>query len=191
MFNSISWQEFLLVVSLSVVGYYCLATLLLFRLEIVSLFRAQSSKSTPADEVSDVPDSGPGVMGTIQHQEESLIQRTSIDTAREIEVFPSNDDPETFSEVTERDPAENGAMLIGSVADLLQEIKTLVELVAEYKSPKEEGISLFQTLLLRYPYLRDSIYQEPVNLYIYEAAKSRFHFDLELEEIRQWWVAGA
>ncbi len=185
MFNSISWQEFFLVIGFSAVAYYCLATLLLFRVEILSLFRGNFSKFGPAEDVSDVPDSESGIMGNVQ--EEPVSPRTSLDSAREIEVFPSNDDPETFSEVRQAPAAQDPAMLIGSVSDLLQEIKTLVELVVEYKSPKQEGISLFQTLLLRYPHLRDSIYQEPVNLYIYETAKSRFHFELELDEIRQWW----
>ncbi|MEX2233510.1 MAG: hypothetical protein WD824_15205 [Cyclobacteriaceae bacterium] len=188
MFTSISWQEFFLVISFSVVSYYCLATLLLFRQEITSLFRGHSFNLRPADEVSEFADSGPGIMGTIQHQEESVNQRTSINAAWEIEVFPSNDDPETFSDIKQGPSPENAAMLIGSVADLLQEIKTLVELVGEYKSAKEEGSSLFQTLFSRYPHLRESIYQEPINLYIYQTAKSTFDFDLELQEIRQWWA---
>lgn len=186
MFNSISWPEFFLFIGFSALAYYCLATLLLFRLEILSFLRANFSKSALAEDVSEVPDPGAGIMGSVQ-PEEPVTPRTSLDSARELEVFPSNDDPEIFSEVKQGPSAQDPALLIGSVADLLQEIKTLIELIAEYKSPKQEGTSLFQTLLLRYPHLWKSTYEEPVNLYIYETAKSRFHFELGLDEIRQWW----
>lgn len=189
MFSSISWQEFLLVIVFAVLTYYCLAAIFLFRAEIVSLFRGQISGSMRKDDLPPF-DSGSRVMGSIQPDEERVNQRISTDSVREIEVLPSEDDPETLAEVRQSPGIESGAMLIGSVADLLQEVKTLVELIAEYKSPKEEALSLFQTLLLRYPHLRESIYQEPVNLYIYENSKSRFPFILELGEIRRWWGPG-
>lgn len=189
MFSSISWQEFLLVIFFAVLAYYCLTAIVLFRTEIVSLFRGQISGSMRKDDLSP-SDSGSEVMGSIQPDEEPVNQRISTDTARGIEVLTSEDDPETLAEVRQSPGVESGAMLIGSVADLLQEVKTLVELIAEYRSPKEEALSLFQTLLLRYPHLRESIYQEPVNLYIYENSKSRFPFSLELDEIRRWWESG-
>ena len=186
MFNSISWQEFFLLIGLSALAYYSLTILLLFRTEVFSLFRDRFSRSPPVNQVPDVPDSEPGMMGNVQ-KGEPVSLRTSLDSARDIEVFPSNEGPESFSEVEQMPSAQDPSLLIGSVADLLQEIKTLVELIAQYKSPKEEATSLFQTLLLRYPHLRDSIYLEPVNFYICETAKSRFHFELNLDEIRQCW----
>lgn len=188
MFSSISWQEFFIVIAFSVLAYYCLTALLLFRTDIVSLLRGQVSGSMRKDDLS-LSDSGSEVMGSIQPDEEPVSLRISTNTSQEIQVL-SDGDPETLTEVRQSPGVESGAMLIGSVADLLQEVKTLVELIAEYKSPKEEALSLFQTLLLRYPHLRESIYQEPVNLYIYENSKSRFPFSLELDEIRRWWGPG-
>ena len=122
-------------------------------------------------------------MGGINQDNTSAPLKTSVNI-EEVAIATSDDEPETIHSPT---PQVKDDLLIGSVADLLQEIKTLVQLIAEYKTDKSESQSLFHALLIRYSHLRDTSYQEAIGLYICEAAKGQFSFDVSPKEVSTWW----
>jgi hypothetical protein len=65
------------------------------------------------------------------------------------------------------------------------EIEALSQVVAEVD--KEECISLFQSLLSRYPQFYGSDSQEEVNLIIYNSLLKNERFQIDTTEIISWW----
>ena len=184
MFTSITWELFFTAILLIAGGYYGITVLLLYHHEIIHWFKSRSQQSrvsTPEHSVESTP--SVGIMGGANRDNANEPLRTSVKT-EEVAIAASDDEPETIHSPT---LLAKDDLLIGSVADLLQEIKTLVQLVAEYKSDKIESQSLFHALLIRYPHLRDTSYQEAIGLYICEAAKGQFSFDISLKEVSTWW----
>ncbi len=184
MFSSITWEIFLTTVVAVIGCYYGITTLLLYHQEIIQYVKTRGQQPLVSSESTKVTASH-SVMGNIQ-EESSRELRSTISPAEEINVASDDDQPETVTSpevvLWTRDN-----LLIGSVADLLQEVKTLSQLMAECKSDKAEGESLFKTLLLRYPHLRGTIYRDAINLFIIDAARNQFAFDLSLSEINSWW----
>jgi len=184
MFTSITWEIFFTAILLIVGGYYSITALLLYHKEIVQWFKFRSQQSTVTTPERE-PESSPsvGIMGGINQGNTSAPLKTSVNI-EEVAIAASDDEPEIIHSPTLQVKDD---LLIGSVADLLQEIKTLVQLVAEYKSDKSETQSLFHALLVRYPHLRDTTYQEAIGLYICDAAKGQFSFDVSPKEVSAWW----
>lgn len=185
MFSSITWEIFLTTVLAVVSCYYGITTLLLYHQEIIQYVKTRGQQHPVSPQPTKVAASSHSVMGSIQ-EESSRELRSTISPAEEISVASDDDQPETVTS-PEVVSWTRDNLLIGSVADLLQEVKTLSQLMAECESDKAEGESLFKTLLLRYPHLRGTIYRDAVNLFIIDAARNHFVFDLSLSEINSWW----
>lgn len=184
MFSSITWESFLVTVLVLVGGYYCIATLLLYHKEITSFFK---QKQTPPSEQehpteTDEPESN-SLIGSISHEESWLNQRSSLVNTEEI-VFDEAESTEIPEEIAESGKQD---LLTGSVADLMEEIKTLLQLVKECGSNKEECASLFQPLFQRYPHIKNTSYQAAINRHICEESKSQFSFNIEPLDVRSWW----
>jgi hypothetical protein len=184
MFTSITWEIFFTATALIVGSYYGITALLLYHKEIVQWFKSKSQQSlvtTHEREAESTP--SVGVMGGINQDNTRAPLKTSVNL-EEVAIAASDDEPETIHSPVIQVKDD---LLIGSVADLLQEIKTLVQLIAVYKTDKSESQSLFHALLIRYPHLRDTSYQEAIGLYICEAAKGQFYFDVSPKEVSTWW----
>jgi hypothetical protein len=125
------------------------------------------------------------MMGDAQKEPAQTV-RSSVEPAEAINVAAIDEEPDTVN-LPEALTSSQDHLLIGSIADLLQEVKTVSQLIAECKSDKAEGESLFRTLLLRYPNLRSTTYRDAINLYILDAARNQFSFDLSSPEINTWW----
>lgn len=185
MFNAISWTDFLTTVAVLIAGYYAITILLLYANEIKSLFRRKSLIETPEDIHSTAP-LDRTILGGVS-KESTLQDRSSFASADEFSFSESNHEvPEMLTPVAKQ-PLSNHALIIGSVSDLLQEIKTLIQMVTEYKSGKAESETLFRTLLQRYPQLKTTEYRTAITQFIWETAQTQFPFALEQAEVEQWW----
>lgn len=183
MFNSISWESFFYGGILLVGGYYTITTLLLYSQEIIAWFKPKPlALSSTSTEVETAVDQAP-VMGLVSAEVEWLQKRTALVDSEDIVVSEelSNELPDTVAA-----PGESN-LLNGSVSDLMQEIKTLLSMAAEYGSSKDEVSSLFIALFERYPHLKGTAYEQAINKNIHEEGKSKFAFDLQPLEIRAWW----
>lgn len=182
MFNAITWENFLTTALLIVGGYYFITTFLLFHREITDWFKSKPVAPTAPTVNQNTPDDT-GIMGAVSPEEDWLSQRSSVVSSEDMQVSELNTDelPDTISL-----PGES-ELLNGSVADLMQEIKTLLQMAAEYKSSKEECVPLFTALFERYPHLKNTAYAQAINRHICEEGKSKFSFDLQLLEVRSWW----
>jgi hypothetical protein len=185
MFSSITWELFITAIAVVIGGYYGITTLLLYHREITQWIKTRGQEHVVKAAPGTLPLSPFAVMGNVQ-QEPTQTFRSSIETADAINVAASDEEPDTVHS-PEAFRSSDDHLLIGSIADLLQEVKTVSQLIAECKSDKAEGESLFRTLLLRYPHLRSTTYREAINLYILDAARNQFSFDLSSSEVNTWW----
>jgi hypothetical protein len=183
MFSSINWEIFITTCALLIGGYYFISTLLLFHKEIIHWVKSRGQSAVESEFSNGDCETRVDMMGGVR-KESFHDLRSSNTSAEEIDVVSDAEEPESISSPAQMHP---DSLLIGSVSDLLQEIKTVVQLVAECKSDRNESTSLFRTLLLRYPHLRSSNYQEVVSQYILDTAKPEVPFELSMEEIRTWW----
>jgi hypothetical protein len=185
MFSSITWEFFLTALMAAIGSYYGITTLLLYYREIIQWIKSNGQQPVVQAESTGAAKPSHAVMGGIQ-KESTQELRSSVGTAEEIYAAPTSEEPETVTS-PEAETSSHDSLLIGSVADLLQEVKTLSQLLAEYKSDKVEGESLFRTLLLRYPHLRSTTYRQAINFYIVDASLNQFSFDLSSSEVNAWW----
>ncbi|NOS90614.1 MAG: hypothetical protein HOP30_01715 [Cyclobacteriaceae bacterium] len=177
MFNSISWEQFLTAAGLLIGGYYLITTVAFYHREIFEWITNKNKSKTPTPEREQPVGN---LMGKVQPEQARPIRKQTV-AADELQFGPSakDDEPE--------ESTSNIKMITGSVADLLQEIKTLADMIAENNSPHEEGIPLFKSLLEHYPNVRDSPFREAVTIVIHTTCKETCHFDVELNEVKQWW----
>lgn len=183
MFNTITWETFFNAILLLAGGYYAITTLLLFSPEIIQWFKPKSlalSTAAPPDASTSDHDA---IMGSVSAEEDWLARRTSLVNSQDIEVSDevSDEMPDTIMAPGESD------LITGTVSDLMQEIKTLLQMADEYKSSKEEMAPLFIALFERYPNLKNTAHAQAISRHICEEGKSKFSFDLELLEVRTWW----
>ncbi len=185
MFSSITWEIFLTTIVVVIGGYYGITTLLLYHQEIIHWVKTRGQQPVVSTQSTKVITPSHSVMGSIQ-QESLQAVRSTVIPSEEINVASDDEVPETVTSPKVLSSTSDH-LLISSVSDLLQEVKTLSQLMAECKSDKAEGESLFRTLLLRYPHLRTTTYRDAINLFIIDAARNQFAFDLSLSEINSWW----
>lgn len=176
MFNAISWEQFLTTAGLLIGGYYLITTVIFYHREILAWVNNRGKTKTTAPESKP---SLPNLMGKIQPEPVRPIRKQTVE-ADEMNFGPATQDEDN-------QPPADTKLITGSVADLLQEIKTLAEMIAENNSPQQESITLFKSLLEHYPNVRDSPFREAVTIVIHTACKDDCHFDIGLNEVKQWW----
>lgn len=189
MFNAITWEAFLTTIILLVGGYYFITTFLLYHKEIIHWVKSRaaysSENSSSVPEVIEERIDMKGILGKI-NPDNQLAPRTATVSAEDLIFGESEDEVTEMVNPVSASRPQSDHLIIGSVADLLQEIKTLIQLITEYNSDKAESTSLFRTLLLRYPHVKSTEYKDAISLYICQAA-TQFSFTLDLQEVNYWW----
>jgi hypothetical protein len=194
MLNSITWQTFAFILLAVIAGYYLISLIAFYRGEILTLVKGRvaqtssGSKSSPAKrpETDHPASTMPSLMGDIQTDAQDDDVPESV-SAEELEFTQGDGElPETFLPLLQKAlPSDN--LLIGSVADLLQELKTLFKMLHEYNSSKEEGFSLLQSLLTKYPHLAQSSFKDSITEYICDVSRKDLSFELYYQEVTTLW----
>lgn len=172
MLESISWSEFLYSVTCLVVMYYCITILLLFRKEILNLFRKGNEQGSRKPGFMSSQTRSPEIMGAIQP--DAPVNTHQSLTANELQVAPIAD--------TDSNTVNDG-LLVGIVADLVNEIITLVTAVTD----REEGEQLIKQLLLRYPQLTGSRFQSAITEFIIASCRDQHRWKLDTTTVDSWW----
>jgi hypothetical protein len=175
MFNSISWQQFFYTLLTVLGAYYIISFLLLYSKEIIQKFKGKSGQ----------PDSGPpefkgpskNMMGTIKKDLPNRHEQ-SIE-AHEVNVV---DESKQSSSIEGED-----ALLVGSVSDLLQEIKILIKVIKEGNGTHDDVVPMITSLLSNYEQLINTKYQTSISLFIYEQLQSEFANHSDLKTVESWW----
>ncbi|MHB1920837.1 MAG: hypothetical protein ACYCOO_01245 [Chitinophagaceae bacterium] len=184
-FTHTSWLSFLQVITCLVLGYYLLVGLLFFRTACWKMIQ-RWIRIRPE----------PGVWEKFPHrptQQEEQKGKVSLQLSREGSPGtplgqPSigNQNPAYTQTGTTSLPAMD-MLLLGSIAGLLQEIRTLVRILEEGKANLEEFRHYFQQLLETGSQVQGTPYQEAISLFIYICTQESLQLRPSLEEIRTLW----
>ncbi|MBS1681584.1 MAG: hypothetical protein OJF59_001826 [Cytophagales bacterium] len=183
MFNSISWQEFLTTLAVAAGSYYVITALLLFSGEIKSIFTQKQSNAIDSEELEDQNDSNESIdlMGKVKYETLVNVPHENIVDTEEVKTQP----PREAEEPIEAKVLSPEGLLVGSVADLLEEIKIILNELTT--GSREEIISIFQSLLSRYPQLVGTNYQEEISLFLSDALATHTTHGFKPNEIKKWW----
>jgi hypothetical protein len=171
MLKSISWQEFLTVIGGIAAIYYTILGLFMYGDRIRSIFsgREETIETVPRQSKQ----KSHSLIGKIKEEEEITDE--------------TDDNLISSADLTVSDQSKQDNLLLGTVADVLKELKNLFQTVIDDKMPKAESLNLIGTLIERYTQLKETKYQHSINLFIHENAVDQFHFELTLEEIQSLW----
>jgi hypothetical protein len=165
MLNSITWLQFLIAISAIAAVYYAVLGLLYYRTEIQTLF---SGKATTKN-LQESPVRSNSLVGKIREEEDPVEESTIASDQLNL----AEENPE--------------ATLLGPVADLLKELKGIIDTVAAENINKAQSIALMKALLIRYPQLLNTKYKKSIDLFIYENGIDQFTFDLSMKEVQSLW----
>lgn len=195
MLHTITWQTFVLILLAMLAVYYILSVAVFFRKDALAWIKSRSNGAAPSRTPTEVSDTNivsepatTSMMGAIQElpMAEDEVEYETV-AADEIEfIADENEIPETFFPLIQKaSPTDN--LLIGSVADLLQEIKTLFKMLQEYNSSREEGCNLLQSLLTKYPHLAESTFKDSITEYVCDLSRNGIPFELQYQEVNTLW----
>lgn len=184
MFESISWQEYLSAISLLIGTYYVISTLLLFSSEITTIFKQGKLGFSVNRSNSHQIDSNESsnLMGKVRYESEEQHRQREEKIEVEQLTFVSNREEEEAIEVL--DAVEDNRKR--DLYSIKEEIQALSQVVSEVD--KEECVSLFQSLLSRYPQFYGNDSQEEVNGIIYNSLLKNERFQIDTTEIKSWWL---
>jgi hypothetical protein len=170
MLKSISWQEFLTVMSILSVIYYSVLGLIYYRAEIRNFLsgRTRVKASPPSNSTK----RSSSLIGQIKEEEE-IDEDEEQGTVSSDQIHPVESSPQDA--------------LLGVVADLLKGLKEIIDSIAANKTEKTECLVLIKAIFSKYSQLGGTKYQQSINLFLYENAVDQFPFELPLEEINSLW----
>lgn len=186
MLHHISWQEFFAAALTVGIGYYTIATILLFHKEIVAFFKGKPLIDLQPAAVS-IADDAP----VITEESESLVPSYPEEGYTGEELPDESEQSEPIEVVASDEPFDSTAdasLIIGVVSDLLAEIKSVLQVCAENKTVRQEILRFIHLLLRRYHSLAQSEYKDSITLYIYHAWNEHLALPVDLNEIRHCWT---
>ncbi len=131
------------------------------------------------------PDSFMGSINPEKDEDQIYIKTKENGEATNTQVEDSSADKE--HPVDAEPPLSSEIFLLGTIADLIKEIKTLIQLLSENGGIKEDFLKMVSTLLARYPNLKNTAYQDTISIFIANECKGKFHFEISLDEIKILW----
>lgn len=170
MLKSISWQEFLTVMSILSLIYYSVLGLIYYRAEIRNLLSGRTR--VKASHLSNSTKRRSSLIGQIR-EEEGIDEDEEQGTLSSDQIHPVENNPQDA--------------LLGAVADLLKDLKGIIDSIAANKKEKKESLVLIKAIFSKYSQLGGTRYQQSINLFLYENAVDQFAFELPLEEINSLW----
>lgn len=183
---TISWHETLVVTAFLTIGYYAAAALLFYRKEIAAWWKTrrlpkaaivENPQSSPSPDLMGVAEAETGLVKTGLHSM-ALIESQSLQTA------PATQEEEPIT-LKQTENYHSDRLLLGAVADLLEELKTVATAITDSGRGEAENVSLISSLLARYPHLASSRYRDAINLHILNSFKESIN--LTIDEIDSWW----
>jgi hypothetical protein len=174
MFKTISWHDFLTGIAAILGAYYVVSILLLYSRDA---YRWIITKNKPDIQDDTRPQNSSNVMGGIKTDPPRKHQQ-SVD-AQDLIV----------GDADRKENQKEDSLLVGSVSDLLHEVKVLAQVIKESGGSKDEGVPMFQSLLSNYPHLIGTRYQESISVFIHQHCSSEGVFEVDLNEVSSWWPA--
>ena len=165
----LTWGEFALILAAALLIYYLIILLGYYQKELLAFFNQQrgpgASKGIPADN---------SVMGIVNEDdaEMNLVDSDELCFAA----------PEEEEEVVPAYSDKNKTLLLGGLADFMQELKTLIRITVEAEDTKENFLSLFSLIASKYSQLMDGSFDQAIISYVLD---SELPFKISAEELEQ------
>lgn len=174
MFKSISWQEYIVVMSVAAGCYYAVIIILFYTKDIAARLKGGSVSSRPSSAGKPSP-SDHNLMGPIQNPivPPMPIKQTSI-AAAEVEVA-ENANPVT--DEIDLTPAD----------ELIQEICNLFQIMKEGNPSQDAYLKNIKTLLSQYPQLLGTDDHTRVTRTIIQELQTKHDILLSTEAVEQLW----
>jgi|GEM_PF-4241517 len=162
MLNNITWQQFVIAITLIALTYYLFVIVFFFR---DVLFRILNGKAKPVQQTGE----------------------PELDESDDLRTRFQNRLGEQDDSIVASESGNENDLLIGTVADLLEEIKALAHVIVTNESSKEEAESFYRLLLSRYDQLVNTPYQQSINTTILKLFNEDISMNTTLSEIQSWW----
>lgn len=213
MLNQFTWQDFIAAALMLGLTYYALASILLFHKEIIAFFKGKPAQSAypdhaPAPAVATLQaEAGSALAPVATHTATPRTTEQSLPGTEERDEEVANmetnthgysgeelpDEQHLAQEIVVDDESENphgsnATLIIGTVSDLLSEMKSLFLVCAENKTARLEVLRFIRLLLRRYVSLYQSEYKDSITLYIYHTWNEHLSHPIDPTEIAQCWL---
>ncbi|HEY3385450.1 MAG TPA: hypothetical protein VGK46_03005, partial [Saprospiraceae bacterium] len=175
---SVSWNLFTITAVSILAAYYAIVLLIFYRAEIKQWIRSRVAVRSTDAKLPDIGH-GPSIMGRTRADNTVEVMQAE---AQELLIAPHEPGEEIRQNIIDKNE-----ILIGSVADLLQEVNILIERIAEDRTGRSESKELFNALFLRYPHLQNSAYPQAISMYICEAAREKIQWEIKPHDVLSWW----
>ena len=159
-------------------AYYVISGILLYSTEIKAFFKGQKESESREDRETHRSDDRDEIMGRTRLSDDETVSRAESFTSEELNFSELQEAEEPFQTDTE-------SLLVGTVSDLLQELKAIAEKISGWN--KDEGLPLLREVLRKYPQLIGTQYQDSINLFIMNSCLEQVDWELSPEEVEILW----
>ena len=122
-------------------------------------------------------------MGSVQSAPHQNLSGLEWVKSEELQYVADN-----YQEEIITDPQDQETLLIsGSVVNLLEELKIMIELLGEGEESKDVSMALLQNMLSHFSVLSNTRFRPAINLLVLEVFKHTSTLELNIEEIDSWW----
>ena len=173
MFKSISWQEFIIAVSIAAVCYYAAVIIIFYSRDIAARLKG--------GRVSDGPIKGP------QGSRPAKNLMGPIAPSTPIKKRPVGQSSASAEEVEVHDNPTELEVQSAPADELLQELRNLFEIMTEGKPSQESYVKNITTLLSQYTHLIGSEEHNRITHTIIEELKTRHDVFLSTEDVNEFW----
>lgn len=182
MLNEISWSQYCIAICMLAGAYYVVSFLLLYSQEIKQFLKGSGKADhSEEDRTKELDD----VLGTTRPAIKSTARPN--DTKEDSQLTRSSGLPnDPGSSARKEDEGSDEDLLTGTVADLLEEIKAHLKTHEGWN--KDEMLPAIRELLIKYPQLIGTVYQESISLFIANSCSEYFHWELDPEEVQPLWT---
>ncbi len=173
MLAQFTWQQFLVAAMILSLVWYLGVVLLYYRRDVFSYFSRRYKKEPPErlhreweEELEDEPEDE-SLMGSVREPEG--LSSVQMDALR---FSPKEEDPDASRD-----------RQIGTVPDVLEELKSIFAVLQKEGGTKEDFISLLALVGAKYPGIKDTPSQRALNDYI----RQNVLFPISDEELDELW----
>lgn len=181
MLNSFTWLEFLSALLVVTLCYYLVIAVIFFRREILQKINnkpeVEQQQSPPLDHDHSNNLIGKAKLNSVKEPLQSL---ASTIESEQLQFHANTDEEENNNALAD----SRETTLIGTVADLIQDIKTVVD---SRQYDRDTICQLLQTLLSRYEQLQNTQYKETISEFLTATLNEKTQHSFTLSEILSWW----
>ncbi len=174
MFKSISWQEFIIAVSVAAACYYAAIIIIFYSRDIAARLKGGRVSTGPA-KVPETSRAARNLMGPIAPaapvKRKPVVQSSA--SAEEVEV--------------QEEPHAAEAIPSTAAEELLQELRNLFEIMKEGKPSQESYVKNINTLISQYSHLICSEEYSEISQTIVEELKTKHNIFLSTEMVDEFW----